>query len=455
MNVAVVLTHTRAGGLPSLEGAARLEHAVRLLQDETADLLLIGGGLPAPDGRSLADVYRDYLVHVRHVDPAHILVEATSRDTAETLRHIPQVLATRLEAPPERIFLISNRDHLRRAMRTVAQLRDWRAMIVQPVPSPSTLGRKEAVRERLLDLYAMVDPCWTSPVAEFMRRRRARLVASGASRAFSGTTTPLESTNRIAVNLRVRRPSRSTVTAKDVPPGNVVAGIPCFNEAPYIGSIVKALEGLVDVVVVVDDGSTDDTAWVAREAGAEVIRHERNRGYGAAIRSCFEAAIRLGADVLVTLDGDGQHDPAQVPALLRPLLEDEADMVIGSRHLGEFSGIPAYRRVGIAIITGLFNVGAARHITDAQSGYRAYRRRVLEGLSLSETGMGASVEILIKARSEGFRIAEVPITCTYHASSSTLHPVRHGVGVAWKVVEHRARTALSRRHRHGWPGEDA
>ncbi len=429
MNVAVVLTHTRMGDRPSREGLQRLEAGCRRLESGEADVLVVAGGLPGPDGRSLAEVYRDFLARERGMDTRRVLLETEGRDTAETLRHIPRLLARELPAAPRHIFLVSDARHLRRARRAIAVLPEWHPFGVSFIPSASSPGWLGGSREVWLDLYARVDPAWRSPLARFMRARRARLAANPARR--------MRLTERDA-----RGEGRPGAIRK------VVAAVPCLNEAAFVGPIVIALQQHVHEVIVVDDGSTDGTARVAEEAGATVIRHGGNLGYGRALRSCFDAAARIGADVLVTLDGDGQHDPEQVPDLVRPIVSGAADLVIGSRHLGTVTGIPPYRRVGIAVITALFNAGSKARVTDAQSGYRAFHSGVFRAIEIRESGMGASVEILVKARSMGFRFAEVPITCSYHASSSTLNPVRHGVGVALKVVEHRARAVFSKRFRH-------
>ena len=217
----------------------------------------------------------------------------------------------------------------------------------------------------------------------------------------------------------------------------VLAGIPCYNEAAFIADMIPRIQRYVDQVVVVDDGSTDETSQLAEESGATVVRHDTNKGYGEAIRSCFQAAQENGADVLVTLDGDGQHDPEELPEVLEPVVSGEADLVIGSRFLGKHTNVPRYRKFGIDVITFLYNIGSQVKVSDAQSGFRAYGREALDGLSLKDRGMGISVEVLVKARRQGYRIKEVPITCTYHDAGSSLNPVRHGVGVALTVVKHR------------------
>ena len=219
----------------------------------------------------------------------------------------------------------------------------------------------------------------------------------------------------------------------------IVAAIPCYNEEQFIADVVRRTSEHVDRVVVVDDGSTDRTVGVAKSAGALVIQHEVNQGYGGAIRSCFEMATANGVDVLVTIDGDGQHDPDEIPDVLRPLLAGEADLVIGSRFMGKSNNVPRYRKFGIDVITFLYNIGSPMKVSDSQSGFRAYRKQVLNDLQLTETGMGVSVQTLIQARRKGYRITEVPISCKYHPGGSTLNPVSHGVGVALTVVKLRLR----------------
>ncbi len=193
-----------------------------------------------------------------------------------------------------------------------------------------------------------------------------------------------------------------------------------------------------DEVVVVDDGSTDDTAWVAEEAGATVVRHPTNRGYGAAIRSCFTFAKESSAEIMVILDGDGQHDPAAIPAVAKPIMEDHADISIGSRFFAgaDTSEVPAYRRFGIGVITRLTNLGtkSGAKVHDAQSGFRAYSRKAIELLDPKEADMGASTEILWDANWNGLRIREVPIDVAYPSNGSTKGPIRHGLGVLGSML---------------------
>ena len=196
----------------------------------------------------------------------------------------------------------------------------------------------------------------------------------------------------------------------------VVVGIPAFNEEHSIARVVLEAQKFADAVVVCDDGSTDLTAKIAERLGVTVVRHEQNLGYGAAIRSLFRRALELDADVLVTLDADGQHDPKEIPDVAEPIVQNNADVVIGSRFVCANGTLemPLYRRLGAKLITRMVNGSAKNGLSDAQSGFRAYNRHALESLSVSETGMGASVEILLKASEQGLKICEVPSSCKYN-----------------------------------------
>jgi len=224
----------------------------------------------------------------------------------------------------------------------------------------------------------------------------------------------------------------------------IIATIPCYNERVFIGDIVCRTSEHVDQVIVIDDGSHDGTAKAARAAGALVIVHEEKHGVGGATRSCIEAAKVKNADIVVTLDGDNQHYPEEIPNLVAPILEGRADLVIGSRFLGRKSRMPRYRKFGIQVITWLFNVGSGVKISDAQSCFRAHSRRLLDAFSITESGFGFSVEVLIKARGKGFAMQEVPISCLYHSESSTANPVAHGLGVTLTVMKLRSLSLLQR-----------
>jgi len=215
----------------------------------------------------------------------------------------------------------------------------------------------------------------------------------------------------------------------------VAIGIPAYNEEKNIASVISKLSKFGYSIIVCDDGSDDQTNQIAEKMGALVITHKKNLGYGAAISSLFFKAKDMGLDVLVTMDADGQHRPKDVKAVLDPILNEEADIVIGSRFLVENQEIPSYRKTGIKMITKLTNTALDKQITDSQSGFRGYNKRVLSVISPSESGMGVSNEILIKASKQGFKIDEAPIKVSYEGDTSTHHPVSHGASVIFSTMK--------------------
>jgi len=214
---------------------------------------------------------------------------------------------------------------------------------------------------------------------------------------------------------------------------NIVAAIPCFNEERCIGSVVLKTKKFVNSVVVIDDGSTDATAEVATEAGATICQHSQNRGYGAAIRSALEKGRELKADILVILDGDGQHNPGDIPRLIKPLLEGEADVVVGSRFLEGGKKPPFYRRLGQRFLTTVTNVGSGQKVSDSQSGFRAYSAKALKGLNLAENGMAVSSEMQFAISKAGLKMAEVPIDVSYFDRAKR-NPLGHGAEVLSRVL---------------------
>ncbi len=215
-----------------------------------------------------------------------------------------------------------------------------------------------------------------------------------------------------------------------------VVCIPAFNEEASIAKVLALAMGFCDRAIVCDDGSTDLTATIAERMGATVIRHERNLGYGAAIRSLLETARQIGASVAVTLDADGQHEASEIPVVAAPVLEGKADVVIGSRFLKP-NEIPRYREVGVKVATSLVTRVTGLEITDAQSGFRAYSPKALQTITVTDDGMGASTEILQKASAAGLVVAEVPIIVDYQvASASTQDPVSHFSEVIGSTLKH-------------------
>jgi len=216
----------------------------------------------------------------------------------------------------------------------------------------------------------------------------------------------------------------------------IIVGIPAFNEEKNIAVLITQLKKITDKIVVCNDGSTDLTSKIAEGLGATVINHKKNLGYGAAIRSIFLKAKDLDGDILVTFDADGQHRTEDINGVINPIINGESDLVIGSRFLDESKKeIPRYRKVGINVITKITNVTIKKQLTDSQSGFRAYSKKVLNELNPSELGMGISTEILIKASAKKFRISEVPIKIIYNGDTSTHNPISHGSSVLLSTIK--------------------
>ena len=216
----------------------------------------------------------------------------------------------------------------------------------------------------------------------------------------------------------------------------IVIGIPAFNEEKNISSILVKLKKISHDIIVCDDGSNDLTAEISKELGATVIKHEKNLGYGASIGTIFHKAQEIGADILITFDADGQHRIEDVEKVLDPIKNDDADMVIGSRFLNDSQNIPKYRKAGIKAITELTNIAGGTKVSDSQSGFRAYNKKILENIKPTESGMGISTEILIKIQKAGFRILEVPITVLYEGDTSTHNPISHGSSVIMSTLKY-------------------
>ena len=215
----------------------------------------------------------------------------------------------------------------------------------------------------------------------------------------------------------------------------ITIGIPAYNEEKQLPKILPKLMEITDSIIVCDDGSTDRTSTIAKEFGAKVVKHEKNCGYGAAIKSIFKMASEINSDVLVTFDADGQHRIEDIDKVLQPIKDGESDIVIGSRFLNDNNEVPRYRKFGIKIITQVTNASMKKNFTDSQSGFRAYKKQVLENIVLTEQGMGISTEILIKASEKNFRITEIPIKILYEGDTSTHNPVSHGTSVLISTIK--------------------
>jgi len=216
----------------------------------------------------------------------------------------------------------------------------------------------------------------------------------------------------------------------------ITVGIQAYNEEKNIAKIIVKLKKTVDQIIVCDDGSTDSTSEIAESLGATVVKHAKNSGYGMAIRSIFLKSREINADILVTLDADGQHKIEDINKIIKPVVDGEADISIGSRFLKEDSNTPGYRKLGVKIITKVTNSSLSEKITDAQSGFRAYNNKVLQSLTPADSGMGISTEILIKSSNLGLKIIEVPTEIQYDGDTSSQNPVSHGTEVLMSTLKY-------------------
>ncbi len=175
-----------------------------------------------------------------------------------------------------------------------------------------------------------------------------------------------------------------------------LACIPAYNEADMISDVVHRTRSYFDKVVVCDDGSTDSTSINAEKAGAYVIKHEKNLGKGAAMKSLFQYANKLGADVIVTIDGDGQFLPEEIPKLIKPILENNIDLVIGYRF-DDKTEMPYYRKVGNKLLDKMSTLASDLPFRDTQSGFRAYSKKAIQSIKFTTSRFGVDSEILINA----------------------------------------------------------
>lgn len=212
----------------------------------------------------------------------------------------------------------------------------------------------------------------------------------------------------------------------------IVVAMPAYNEEKYIGSIILQARQHASEVIVVDDGSTDNTVKVSQLAGATVIKHLENQGYGAAIQDILIQAKKRNPAVLVILDADSQHDPEEIPVLVEAVFQG-SDLVIGSRKIPR-DNIPAYRRIGQKVISYLSRSLSGKKLSDTESGFRAYSSRALDVLEPKEKGMAVSAEIISEATKKGLKITEVPVSIIYTGDGSTLNPLIHGIGVFHRII---------------------
>jgi glycosyltransferase involved in cell wall biosynthesis len=201
--------------------------------------------------------------------------------------------------------------------------------------------------------------------------------------------------------------------------------IPAYNASESLRGVIEGIKGYGLAIVVVDDGSTDATAEIARAAGVQTLRHRINRGKGVALRTGFWFLLHQGYQAIITMDADGQHDPSYIPLFIRAYEEERGDIIIGSRA-GEFNAMSRLRRfwnrLGVKAVSKLIGTP----LTDTQSGYRLITAEVLQGLPLRATGYEGELELLIKACKRGHRVVEIKVTTHFidGRHSSHFRPVR-------------------------------
>lgn len=218
----------------------------------------------------------------------------------------------------------------------------------------------------------------------------------------------------------------------------IVAVVPAYNEERFIASVVLKTRDYANQVIVVDDGSSDRTAELARQAGAYVVQLEHNQGKAGALNAGFNVALRFKPSVIVCLDADAQHDPSEIPQVIAPVLQEEADVVIGSRFLEKKSEIPSWRKVGQHTLTAVTNLTSGLKITDSQSGYRAFSPGAVAILKFRTGGLSVESEMQFLIEDAGLRVREVPISVMYQDGNKR-NPVVHGLHVLDAILSLAAR----------------
>ena len=220
--------------------------------------------------------------------------------------------------------------------------------------------------------------------------------------------------------------------------GRYCVVIPAYQAAGSIGGVVRRIKTQGLAVIVVDDGSHDDTAAIAAAEGALVISHLRNQGKGRALRTGFERTVREGYDGVITMDSDGQHDPAEIPQLIRACEMQHAGIVLGNR-MTNGSPMPSLRRRTNALMSAIVSVITRQPIPDSQCGFRLIRKEVLEDLPLRAQRYEIETELLLKAASHRWKIISVPIRSIYDNHLSHIRPVREGLRFTAVILRHLCR----------------
>ena len=233
--------------------------------------------------------------------------------------------------------------------------------------------------------------------------------------------------------------NETTINSQITQSVGVLVCIPAYNAESTISEAVKRCQKFADLVLVINDGSSDNTEFLAKKSGAEVVTHKQNRGYGAAIKTGLIESLKRSAKITITFDADLQHDENDIPKLIKPIIDHSADIVIGSRFLQNDDNVKNYRKFGIKLVTALVNSFMNNSISDAESGLRAYSLDSLKDLvPLLETeGMGMSSEILLKSAVCKLKIFEIPRKEMYPdgIKTSSKNSLRHGLSVVFTILK--------------------
>jgi glycosyltransferase involved in cell wall biosynthesis len=215
-----------------------------------------------------------------------------------------------------------------------------------------------------------------------------------------------------------------------------IACIPAFNEEKIIEDIIRRCKVHVDKVIVCDDGSKDNTSDVATKAGAVVLQHKQNQGKGTAMKTLFDYAKKIDADIMITIDGDGQFLPEEIPKIMKPIVKENVDIVIGYRF-NDNEEMPSYRKIGNKMLDKFTNLASELPFRDTQGGFRAYSKRAINTINITTKGFGVDSEILVNASKKGLKIVEEKVTVIYNTgnSTSTKGPISHSTEVIVSLLE--------------------
>lgn len=212
--------------------------------------------------------------------------------------------------------------------------------------------------------------------------------------------------------------------------------LPAYNEEVSIASMIILSSKYADEVIVIDDGSNDRTCEITKATDATLIEHKTNKGKGAALKSGFNYVKEHDFDIIVTIDADGQHNPSEIPDVIRPIKEGKADIVNGSRYInGGNKHTPTYRRVGQTVLDSATNLASGVKLTDSQSGFRAFSRYSIDHFNFDPDGFGIESDMIIESAKNNLRIVEVEITVRYDVYTTTDNPIIQGISVLMRILE--------------------